>query len=89
MDKQRNRKKPDKAQQPSSGIPEEEMSFDLKLACCDLQCEMLIASQRLAIDDLLIGANDAFIKGFWTGWKYRGDLAIGWSEIYGEVMGKN
>ena len=38
-----------RSQHKSSRVPEEKMSLDLSLACCDLQCEML----RRVLDTLL------------------------------------
>ncbi len=65
-----------------------EMSYDLELACCDLQYEMLWASKAMEIDDILIGANSAFIKGFWTGWNKRQEIINGIGEIFDQSLGK-
>ena len=74
---------------PEPKLNYDKMNHDLKLACHDLQVEMFRASRALEIDDLLLGANDAYINGFWTGYDYRVKYNIGVNEIFDKILGKD
>jgi len=64
------------------------MNRDLKQACFELQCAMLLASNELKAEEWLCGANEDYCRGFWSGWIFGAD-SQGINEICKEIFGKD